>query len=57
MKPQAPRGTPDIVKTTILVRRELWNAVLHRSIDEHRSSQQIVEWASEIYLKAGASKK
>jgi len=33
MKHQANEGTADIVKTTIRVRRELWNAVLHRSID------------------------
>lgn len=49
-----PKAEPaEIVKTTIRVRRELWNAVLHRSIDENISSQQIVERALEINLKQG----
>ena len=47
----------DIVKTTIRVKRELWNAVLHRSIDENRSSQEIVERALESYLKKAEGRK
>lgn len=42
----------DTVKTTIRVRRDLWNAVMHRSIDENRSLQAIVEIALEKYLKS-----
>ena len=57
MKRQANAGTADIVKTTIRIRQELWNAVLHRSIDENISSQQIVERALEIYLKTRVSRK
>jgi len=48
---------PDIVKTTIRVRRDLWNAVLHRSIDENRSLQAILEFALEQYLKRGEGRK
>jgi hypothetical protein len=47
----------DTVKTTIRVRRDLWNAVLHRSIDENRNLQAIVEQAIEQYLKKTGSKK
>jgi hypothetical protein len=45
------------VKTTIRVRRDLWNAVMHRSIDEDRSVQAIVELALEEYLKHGEGRK
>jgi hypothetical protein len=51
MRSRPKAEAAEIVKTTIRVRRELWNAVLHRSIDENISSQQIVERALEIYLK------
>jgi hypothetical protein len=57
MKRQPKDAAADMVKTTIRVRREIWNAVLHRSIDENTSSQQIVERALEIYLKRGVSRK
>lgn len=56
MKRQGPNGTADIVETTIRVRRELWDAVLHRSIDTNMSSQQIVEQAQGIYLRTGVSR-
>ncbi|HEY3627374.1 MAG TPA: hypothetical protein VGL00_13860 [Terracidiphilus sp.] len=48
---------PEIVKTTIRVRRELWNAVMHRSIDENLSLQAIVERALENDLKAKGAQK
>jgi hypothetical protein len=57
MKRQMKEPGPDIVKTTIRVRRELWNAVLHRSIDDDLSSQEIVERALEAYLKKGGARK
>lgn len=47
----------ETVKTTIRVSRGLWNAVLHRSIDEDRSSQAIVEQALEEYLKKAEARK
>ncbi|MGB8478175.1 MAG: hypothetical protein WCE63_04955 [Acidobacteriaceae bacterium] len=56
MKNQAKEATADIVKTTIRVKRDLWNAVLHRSIDDNLSSQEIVERALEAYLKKGGRK-
>jgi hypothetical protein len=49
--PRKEKEPTDTIKTTIRVRRELWNAVQHRSIDENRSSQAIVELALEQYLK------
>jgi hypothetical protein len=57
MKRQAKEESTDIVKTTIRVRRDLWNAVLHRSIDEETSSQQIVERALEAYLQRKEGRK
>jgi hypothetical protein len=51
MKGRKETTSAETVKTTIRVRRGLWNAVLHRSIDEDRSSQAIVEQALEEYLK------
>jgi hypothetical protein len=57
MKRKEEKPAPDIVKTTIRVRRELWNAVMHRSIDENRSVQAIVELALEQYLKRGEVRK
>lgn len=50
---QAKKQTPDVIKTTIRVRRDLWNAALHRGIDENLSQQEIVERALEAYLKKG----
>jgi hypothetical protein len=57
MKREAKDENTDIVKTTIRVRRDLWNAVLHRSIDEGTSSQKIVERALEAYLQRKEGRK
>jgi hypothetical protein len=57
MKREENRPGADVVKTTIRVRRDLWNAVMHRSIDENRSLQAIVELALEQYLKRGEGRK
>jgi hypothetical protein len=57
MKREAKAPSPDIVKTTIRVKRELWNAVLHKSIDENISSQEIVERALENYLRRSEARK
>lgn len=57
MKGAKKTSSPETVKTTIRVRRGLWNAVLHRSIDEDRSSQAIVEQALEEYLKKAEVRK
>lgn len=54
MKREAKEPSADIVKTTMRVRRELWNAVLHHSIDYNLSLQEIVERSLESYLKNGA---
>lgn len=51
MKGTKKTSSVETVKTTIRVSRGLWNAVLHRSIDEGRSSQAIVEQALGEYLK------
>jgi hypothetical protein len=56
MKREVEEASPDIVKTTIRVRRELWNAVLHHSIDENLTLQEIVERSLESYLKKGGGK-
>jgi hypothetical protein len=53
MKSEPKESAPDVVKTTIRIRRDLWNATLHRSIDENLSQQEIVERALEAYLKKG----
>jgi hypothetical protein len=53
MKREGKKPGADTVKTTIRVRRDLWTAVMHRSIDEDRSLQAIVELALEQYLKRG----
>jgi len=53
----AKAPSAETVKTTIRVKRELWNAILHRSIDENRSSQEIVEQALESYLKKAEGRK
>lgn len=47
----------DPVKTTIRIRRDLWRAVMHRSIDEDQSFQAIVESALEQYLKRAEGRK
>ena len=57
MKREDKKPGVDAVKTTIRVRRDLWNAVMHRSIDENRSLQAIVEIALEQYLKRGEGRK
>ena len=57
MKREEKKPGTDTVKTTIRVRRDLWNAVMHRSIDENRSLQAIVELALEQYLKRGEGRK
>jgi len=54
-KEQKPE--PEVVKTTIRVRRDLWKAVMHRSIDEDRSLQDILEFALEQYRKRGEGRK
>ena len=46
-----------VMKTTIRVRVDLWKAILHRSIDEDRSLQDILETALEQYLKRGEGRK
>ena len=50
MKQGKKTGVTDTVKTTIRINRDLWKAVMHRSIDEDRSLQDIVELALEAYL-------
>jgi hypothetical protein len=45
------------VKTTIRLKRSLWKAVMHRSIDENQSFQAIVEIALEQYLNRGEGRK
>jgi hypothetical protein len=50
MKQGKKIGKTDTVKTTIRINRDLWKAVMHRSIDEDRSLQDIVELALEAYL-------
>jgi hypothetical protein len=57
MKRKGKDSKADIVKTTIRVKRELWNAILHRSIDDNLTSQTIVERALELYLKQKGSRK
>jgi hypothetical protein len=57
MKREEKKPGPDAVKTTIRIRRDLWNAVMHRSIDENRSLQAIVELALEYYLKRAEGRK
>ena len=57
MKRVEKESNPDTVKTTIRIRRDLWNSVMHRSIDENRSLQAIVELALEQYLKRGEGRK
>jgi hypothetical protein len=56
MKPNENAASPDAVKTTIRIRRELWKAVMHRSIDEGRSFQAIVEQALMAYLRKGGTR-
>jgi hypothetical protein len=57
MSSKEQKSKPDVVRTTIRVRRDLWNAVMHRSIDEDRSLQAILELALEQYLKRGEGRK
>ena len=57
MKGQPKESAPDVVKTTIRIRRDLWTAALHRGIDESLSQQEIVERALEAYLKKEGGRK
>jgi hypothetical protein len=57
MKRKEKKPDADVVKTTIRIRRDLWNAVMHRGIDENLSLQAIVELALEQYLKRGEGRK
>jgi len=57
MKVNAKVSVADTVKTTVRIRRELWKAVMHRSIDEDLSLQDIIELALEAYLKRGERQK
>jgi hypothetical protein len=50
MKQGKKDAESDTVKTTIRIDRDLWKAIMHRSIDEDRSLQDIVELALEAYL-------
>lgn len=57
MKHKDNKAPADTVKTTIRIRRDLWTAVMHRSIDENRSLQAIVEQSLELYLKRAEGRK
>lgn len=57
MKREEAKPNDDTVKTTIRIRRALWKRVMHRSIDEDRSLQAILEIALEQYLKRGEGRK
>jgi hypothetical protein len=57
MKPERKTASAETVKTTIRVKRGVWAAVMHRSIDENRSLQAIVEQALEEYLKRAEGRK
>ena len=48
-RPEKSSGS-DTVKTTIRIKRDLWKAVMHRSIDEDRTFQELVEIALDEYL-------
>jgi hypothetical protein len=50
MKRPEKSSSADTVKTTVRIKRDLWKAVMHRSIDENRSFQEIVEVALDEYL-------
>ena len=47
MKRSEKSSGPDTVKTTIRIKRDLWKAVMHRSIDEDRTFQEVVEITKE----------
>jgi hypothetical protein len=51
MKRPEKSSSADTVKTTIRIKRDLWKAIMHRSIDEDRSLQEIVELALDEYLR------
>ena len=57
MKSGTKESAPDVVKTTIRIRRDLWTATLHCGIDENLSQQEIVERALEAYLKTKKGRK
>jgi predicted transcriptional regulator len=42
----------EMTKTSVRVDRELWDAVRRQAIDEHVTTQRIVELALQAYLKA-----
>jgi len=56
MERKQTKQSGDTVKTTIRIRRELWKKIMHRSIDEERSLQSILEIALETYLKSEGRK-
>jgi predicted XRE-type DNA-binding protein len=51
MKQKPKDVSAEVVKTTIRLRREIWNAVLHHCIDANLTQQEIVEQALEQYLR------
>lgn len=57
MPAKGKKPEPEVVKTTIRIRRDLWNAIQHCSIDEDRSVQAILELALEQYLKRRGGRK
>jgi hypothetical protein len=57
MKPEKKKPEADTVKTTIRIRRDVWAAAMHRTIDENRSLQALVEQALGEYLKRTEGRK
>jgi hypothetical protein len=57
MKPEKKKPEADTVKTTIRIRRDVWAAAMHYTIDEHCSLQSLVEQALEKYLKRAEGRK
>jgi hypothetical protein len=57
MKPEKKKPEADTVKTTIRIRRDLWAAAMHRTIDENCSLQSLVEKALAEYLKRAEGRK
>jgi hypothetical protein len=45
-----------MVKTTVRIPREVWEAVHHRAIDERADFQELVVKALEAYLKTASKK-
>jgi hypothetical protein len=58
MKRVKPKSSgSESIKTTIRIKRDLWKKIMHRSIDEDRSLQEILEISLENYLKSGEGRK